>query len=212
MPFGKREAKVEELVFEHFDAVRETLQKLLHVVELYLAGDEAFVPQGREVHRAEGRADDIRRDILLRLFEGAYSPVFREDYHLLVELVDRVANKAESVVDDLVLERPAFPDSLKGEVLELARDSVAAFQSLRHALVALFGDMHTVLEHTAEVSRLEGVVDKIEWDILTKLFEMDLELAQKILLRDTIRAIGSITDRMEDASDRMTLMVVKRRF
>ena len=109
MPFGKREAKVEELLFEHFDAVGKTLETFLKVLELYLDGDEGFVPMGREVHRAEGRADDIRRDIVMHLFEGAYTPVFREDYHVLAELVDKVANKAESVVDDLVIERPGFP-------------------------------------------------------------------------------------------------------
>jgi predicted phosphate transport protein (TIGR00153 family) len=212
MPFGKREAKVEELVFEHFEAVGETLQTFLEVVDLYLKGDPEFVPKGHEVHKAEGRADDIRREIVLHLFEGAYTPVFREDYHVLAELVDRVANRAESVVDDLVLEKPAFPEELKNDIMELAKDSVAAFQNLRKALDALFSDMQNVLDFTGEVSRLEGIVDRIEWEILTKLFEMDMELAEKIIMRDTIRAIGSITDRMEDASDRMTLMVVKRRF
>jgi predicted phosphate transport protein (TIGR00153 family) len=212
MPFGKREAKVEDLIFRHFDAVDETLELFLKVVELYFRNDPDFIAQGKEVHKAEGRADDIRREIVLHLFEGAYTPVFREDYHLLAELVDKVANKAETVIDDLVLEKPPFPAELAEKILELARDSVAAFQSLRKALETLFGDMSNVLEHTAQVSRLEGVVDKLEWDLIRRIFDMDLDLAVKILLRDTVRAIGSITDRMEDASDRIALMVVKRRF
>ncbi|MHC5036875.1 MAG: DUF47 domain-containing protein [Planctomycetota bacterium] len=212
MPFGKREAKVEDLVVRHFDAVEECLGLFLKVVELFLKGDPEFVPAGRKVHRAEGRADDLRREIATHLFEGAYAPVFREDYVVLAELVDGVANKAETVIDDLVLEKPAFPESLHEPILDLARTSVSAFGHLRKALEALYEKMDEVPKLTAEVSRMEGEVDLKEWEILTVIFEMDLDLAQKILLRDTIRAIGSITDRMENAADRMALMVVKRRF
>lgn len=212
MPFGKREAKVEALVFRHFETVGETLKMFLEVMELYLKDDPDFAPKGREVHRTEGRADDLRREIVLHLFEGAYTPVFREDYHVLAELVDKVANKAETVVDDLVLEKPRFPASVCDEVLDLARKAVSAFEPLRRALDALFEDMQQVIQATAEVSELEGVVDKMEWDILEKVFAMDLDAGTKVLLRDTIRAIGSIADRMENAADRMVLMVVKRRF
>ncbi len=212
MPFGKREAKVEKLIFKHFDTVKETLDLFLEVLDLYLEGNPDFVPRGREVHRAEGRADDVRREIVVHLFEGAYTPVFREDYHVLAELVDKVANKAETVIDDLVLEKPPFPKESMGPVRDLARSSVSAFGPLRKALETLYSDMGKVMTFTAEVSTAEGVVDKMEWDILERLFEMDIELAQKVLLRDTIRAIGSIADRMEDAADRMALMVVKRQF
>ncbi|MHC4598855.1 MAG: DUF47 domain-containing protein [Planctomycetota bacterium] len=212
MPFGKREAKVEDLVFRHFEAVQECLDRFLVVVDLFLKGDPEFVPAGRKVHRAEGRADDLRREITRHLYEGAYAPVFREDYQVLAELVDNVANKAESVVDELVLEKPAIPEALHGSVRELAETTVSAFAALRAGMDALYKDMSDVVEHTAEVSRLEGVVDKMEWDILSRLFETDVDLAQKILIRDTLRAIGSIADRMENAADRMALMVVKRQF
>jgi predicted phosphate transport protein (TIGR00153 family) len=199
-------------VFRHFDTVGECLELFLKAVDLFLKGDPEYVPMGREVHRAEGRADDVRREIMLHLFEGAYTPVFREDYHVLAELVDGVANKAETVIDDLVLEKPDFPDELRERVLDLAKHSVSAFQYLRKALEALYENMGEVPKLTEEVSRIEGEIDLKEWEILTSLFEIDIDLAQKILLRDTIRAVGSITDRMENAADRMTLMVVKRRF
>jgi predicted phosphate transport protein (TIGR00153 family) len=212
MPFGKREAKVEDLVFRHFEAVQECLQRFERVVDLFLRGDPAFIPAGREVHESEGQADDLRREITRHLYDGAYAPAFREDYQVLAELVDNVANKAESVVDDLVLEKPAIPDTFHDDVRELVRTTVSAFSALRAGLDALFQDMSEVVKLSGEVSRLEGVVDKMEWDILSRLFELDLDLAQKMLIRDTLRAIGSIADRMENAADRMALMVVKRQF
>jgi predicted phosphate transport protein (TIGR00153 family) len=212
MPFGKREAEVEDLVFQHFDAVGECLALFRASVEQFFSGDEAYTSTCLAVQEAEGRADDLRRKIKRRLFEGAYTPVFREDYVHLADLVDGVANKAETVVDDLLLEKPDFPESLRPGILDLANLSESAFQILRKALEGLYENMDEVPKLTAEVSRMEGEVDKEERAILATLFDMDIDLARKILLRDTIRAIGSITDRMENASDRMAIMVVKRRF
>ncbi|MHC4777218.1 MAG: DUF47 domain-containing protein [Planctomycetota bacterium] len=212
MPFGKREAKVEELVFDHFDKVEESLKLFLETVDLYLKGDPGFALVSNKVHQVEDDADELRRQIAIELYRGAYAPVFREDYQVLAERVDNVANKAETVTGDLVLEKPKIPEALHGEVRKLAETTVSAFGALRHGLVALYEDMKNVAGHAHEVSRLEGEVDEMEWDILSQLFEMDIELAQKIHVRDTIRAIGSIADRMENAADRMALMVVKRQF
>lgn len=212
MPFGRREAKIEDLIIRHFDAVEATLGQFLKAFDLYLKQDPSCVACGREVHDAESEADDLRREILAHLFEGAFVPIFREDYVVLTDLVDGVANKAEAVIDEIILGRPEFPDDLTDALDEMARASVSSFFPLRKAATALLENRGDVLKHTTEVSEIEGRVDKMEWDILSSLFERDLELAQKLILRDTIRLIGAIADRAENAADRLMLMVVKRRF
>lgn len=212
MFFGKREDKVEKLFFKHFDAVEETLTLSLRVIEGFLDGDPDFAPRGKLVHEAEDEADSIRRDIVTHLFEGAFIPVFREDFKKLAELVDNVANKAESVVDEIVLTRPHIPDELQDDMFELAKTTVTGFFELRKALNALYSKRKKVMECVKGVSKIEAEVDKLEWQILEKAFASDLDLAKKLHLRDLVKSIGSIADRMENAGDHMALMVVKRQF
>jgi uncharacterized protein Yka (UPF0111/DUF47 family) len=40
---------------------------------------------------------------------------------------------------------------------------------------------------------------------------MDIDKAEKILLKELIIELGNLTDRAEDVSDRLTLLSVKRR-
>jgi uncharacterized protein len=211
--FGdKRARKVEALMSEHFSLISDVLAELEHMIQDYLESVSRFEDESYTIHTKEHAADLVRRKIEKVMFEGAFIPVYREDYIALAELVDKVANRAEAVADFVTLNHPRIPEFLKDGLLQMAAVTRTAFVALTSGLDCLLKDIGSIGPAVTEVGRLEAEVDKIVWKETRELFDSDLDLSEKILLRQLITALGSITNVIEDVGDRLTLMAVKRRF
>lgn len=166
----------------------------------------------QKVCELESEADKLRRETERGINEGAFLPNFRGDLTELMELVDKIANKAEYVADLFSLQKPKIPEELKGYLLKQLEISLKAFRSLRKAVESLFEDLDKVESYVLEVERFEHEEDMVEKEALKKLFDMEIEKCEKIELKEIMRSIGDIADRAEDASDRILVIVAKRRF
>lgn len=209
--FGpSREKEVEELITKHFSTVRETLTEFAKMVELYLDGDKTFKDSCYIIHNQEHEADKIRREAQLKMYQGAFLPIYREDYIVLLELIDSVANKAESTSDFIILTRPEIPDFLQEGIRALTTASVDTFRPLERMYELFQEDIDKVLEVAHSVEEREQVADKFQWDLTNAVFKSELPLAEKSHLKNLIDHIATISDRIEDVSDRFEIMVVKR--
>jgi len=212
MFFVKKEHEVEDLLFQHFQLVGTTLEQFQKVVEDYLKSEEDFKREAHKVHEFEHEADIVRREIGRKLYQGAFLPIYREDYLALVAMVDEVANQAETAISLIVLTRPKIPTFLQDDIMELAKGSAKTFEPLREALAYLSGDITKVMEVTDRIGKLEQTVDNIEWEATKKVYKSDLPLAEKSELRELINSIAKVSDLTEDAAERLDVMVVKRRY
>ena len=211
MFFAKREHEVEDLMFQHFQLVGKTLEEFQRVVADYLRGEREFKKEAYKVHEFEHEADIVRRGIGRKLYQGAFLPIYREDYLTLIEKVDEIANQAETATSFIVLTRPEVPDFLLDDLKELLRSSVKTFEPMKEALAYLSGDITKVMEVTDRIGKLEQEVDLLEWEAIKKVYKSELPLAEKNILREFINHIASISDLIEDAAERLDVMVVKRR-
>jgi len=75
----------------------------------------------------------------------------------------------------------------------------------------MFDDMNHVTEHTKAIEIKEGEIDRLERDAIKLVFGMDIDLAEKLQLREMIEQLVEISDRAEDLSDRIDIMVVERK-
>jgi len=66
------------------------------------------------------------------------------------------------------------------------------------------------LEHTAKIEHIEGEIDRIERKATKELFKQDLELAHKLQVNNFIRSVVELSDRAEDLSDHIELMVAQK--
>ena len=108
--FGNKEREVERLIAEHIEYVKRSVTVLVELFEAYFQGNKDYRRISKEIHHLEHEADVVRRKIEMKMHEGAFLAMFREDFITLSEAVDKIANKAEAVGDSLVLEHPDFPD------------------------------------------------------------------------------------------------------
>ncbi|ACS32823.1 TIGR00153 family protein [Thermococcus gammatolerans] len=211
--FGGKENDVFKALNDHLEVVHETLKAFRALVESYLAGriNEAEKFE-REVSELETKADKLRRSIEMMLYEGAFLPANRGDYVRLSELVDQVADAAESAAHTIILAKPRVPGELSGEFLALVDSGIDTYEKLMKAVKALNTDVDRAMDLAKQVEDAEEKADEIEYNLKKHVFESEeITTYAKIIWNQIITKIGDIADRAEDASDQVLLMSVKRR-
>ena len=210
---GKAEKETKDLIFQHFDAVKGAIEYLNKMLSTIFDNTEHNAKEcSMNIHKKEHEADILRRKILQIIEKGAFLPTMRGELLSFVEKVDGIADKVESVGDYYVLYSPLITEVEYQKLLNIGRISLEAFNKLVTAYKVLFTNFDETLVYCQEIEKLEEDVDKIEWDLKKALFEKkEEELAMKILKKDFVNSLCDISDRIEDASDILEIMVVKRK-
>jgi len=210
--FWRRQKEIEALVLEHLGHVDATLESFSQSLDAYLReGDlETADERALATHRAEGRADDARRRIEAQLLTGSLLPTSRRDILQIIEQVDRLANAAEEILDYLLLQRVQVPAEIMPEITKIGEQSILAFAEVKLAVTSLFRNVDVALEHTKRIEHLEGEVDHLERLAIKRLFELEIELARKLQISGFIQRLVRLSDRAEDLSDVIELIVAAR--
>jgi predicted phosphate transport protein (TIGR00153 family) len=211
----KKEQEVINLVIKHVGTAEECLKTALETIETYLKGD---IPQAKslaiKVDSIETENDQIRYTIQHKLYSGAYLPMIRGDIYNVVERIDKVCDAAEACCDFFLDQRPEIPEGLKPTFLRVAQESFGIFVPLKEAMVNYLeegGKVEVIREKSKQVGITESNVDKLEWELTREIFTSSLEWGQKVHLRLCLDTIVEISDRAEDAADRLELAVIKSR-
>jgi predicted phosphate transport protein (TIGR00153 family) len=155
----------------------------------------------------ERRGDELIREILRRLNTSFVTPFDREDIHAPAEELD-------DVVDD-VME--------VGYRLELGDRDVAAMPELKHqadllvqmadetvALITRLESMKATEPHLDAVDRLETEGDSVYRRALARLYSGELDASATLYWKDVVDAMEAALDALEDASDVIEGIVLKR--
>lgn len=115
----------------------------------------------------------------------------------------------------ICLSKINFPINYKTDFMELTKSVQNTVSTLKRCIELLSEDLGQALDTAHEVERLEDVVDKIERKILRRLYDDykkgEIDILTHIELKSTVLRIGNIADRAENASDRVPIIVAKRK-
>lgn len=205
MKIWKHEKHVARLFVTHARTVESCLRAAEAGLLAYLEG-AAITPAAESVSRLESDADELTREARDVLYKGAFLPMLREDLYELLATVDDVANAAETAIQFVQRQRPAIPNDLVAVFRELIEASMTTIAPLAESLDTFFkprGKIQSVREHVREVSGGESVADEVENRLTHDVFVSSLTLAEKMHLRDFIQVIVQVSDRAENAADRL---------
>lgn len=163
-----------------------------------------------KMHVSESLADDIRRELELTLYEKALIPESRGDILGLLESTDHVVTKAQSVLYQIETESLEIPEFLKEDISTLMHINADTFCHVMDAIRKLFEDIHSVRDLTREIDKEESASDRLERDIIRRIFSSDLDIGNKILLKELVIEIGEISDLSEVVGDRLNITAAKR--
>jgi len=211
--FYRKEKQVNELILKHLEEVDNCLKTALKAIEEYLSSNiEEAKSLAIKVDQIESETDSVRREIIGKLYSGAYLPSLRSDILHLVEHMDKIADGAEACCDFFLDQRPEIPQEMKSNFLKIMERSISTFVPLKEAIDSFFSDtfdVETIREKTKEVGMIESAVDKEEWDITRDIFKTKLDCGHKLHLKLCLESVVSISDRTEDVADELEIIIIK---
>ncbi|HEX3012833.1 MAG TPA: TIGR00153 family protein [Methanobacterium sp.] len=211
-----KETEVEKLSKLHVELVYQSVYKLIDVMEYYYKHDfDSMDDEVKEITRIEKEADDIRRKMEIEFFKGAFLPFDREDRINLAEQVDSVADAVQSTAYSISLGKITFPESFKEDFTDLVKASCDTVALLRDCIKMLDVDLGAALSKTHDIEEKEDEGDIVERRIISRLYDAyrseEISILKFIELKNIAEKIGNIADRAEDASDRVPIIVAKRK-
>jgi predicted phosphate transport protein (TIGR00153 family) len=211
--FLRKQRSIEKDVFNYLYTWKKCLEYFKGGMEVYLAEGlgEKFDYYVQEVYKTEDRADELRRKVEWEMYSKALIPESRGDILGFLETMDKIPNKAESLLNQIKLQKLEFPKELNQNLERMVALSCEAIQLVYDEATKLFSRNSDIYKLADEIGVKETECDHVEQGTIAKIFEMDIEKADKILLKEFIIELGNLTDRAEDVSDRLTLLSVKRR-
>ena len=211
--FYRKEKQVNELILKHLEEVDECLRTALKAIEEYLSSNiEEAKSLAIKVDQIETETDSVRREIIGKLYSGAYLPSLRSDILHLVEHLDKIADGAEACCDFFLDQRPEIPEEMRQIFLKIMQHSISSFIPLKEAVDSFFTDtfdIETIRERAKEVGEIESAVDKVEWDITRDIFKTELDYGHKIHLKMCLESMVEVSDRVEDAADELEIIIIK---
>ena len=173
-------------------------------------GSESFDRSCHLIDRAESEADDLRLKIERNLYKNELLPDSRGDLLSLLEWCDKIPNRVEAVVNNILLRKIEIPVELKPCIKELLEPIQSSVETLLVAVRLLLKEPSKTKAVVDDVDRLESECDELEYRTIRNIYNLDIDLAHKIQLERLLTDIGSIADRCEDAAHRLEIIAIKR--
>jgi predicted phosphate transport protein (TIGR00153 family) len=220
---GKREKLALEMLAKNSEKVMETVRRTGELMRTFFMGRDLKRAEemGKEISRVETEADAGRREFMSVLHGGAFLPAIRGDLARLAESLDSVADVSEAAMRELLQRkrlmeaissaesRNANVAALWGSIPKLVEATDETVRVMCEAIRALGTDLRVAAEKAKEVDRLEHEVDIIEQGMLVNLYALEeaFDPVSVFQLGEVLRRYENITDRAEDVSDIISILV-----
>jgi len=197
---------------EYLNLAHRTVQFFAEAVEFSLAQglNEHFEVLCRRCHQEESNADDVRRQIELDLFEKSLLPESREDLLGILEQLDRIPGQADAVLIMFLTQRTVLRPCLHPELRELLRVAVETSRLTIEAARDCFGPMSQIREYARLIDNNESLGDRLEQELISRLFAEPISAGEKLLEKEFVVAIGHLCDLCEHSKDQLMIWSVKR--
>jgi len=213
----KKSDKVSTLILEQVKDVEECLilfENFMRAATTEGAKIETLNSLAGGISQAENAADKSLRKMIDTLLNAPYLPSTKEGIISIATSCDKVANKFESVVTSIVVQKFSFPAGFGEEILEILKITREQFALLQESIELLFTRLNVLIKDHEILDRiraLESKVDTIESNIYRRVFEMDVELARKTQIARVIEGICDPSDIIEDIADKIQIMLISRK-
>ena len=213
MMLWKKQKEIENAVEQYLVETENCLDAFVEAMDTYFAEglSENCKRHIDKTHLHESKADDERREIEYAMYERALMPESRGDILGILEALDLVPNKCESVLYQIWYQNMLIPGEYAEQLKALVKVNRESYGLLCQAARNCLHDIEQVLPSVDQVVEKESESDRMERNLIKSVFDAAGDKADKILLKEVILEIGAISDRAENAADRLRIVAVKRR-
>ena len=204
--------EIQKKLHDYLDRLGAMAADLRAAIAAYLDQDaDAFKGLFARINEMEHRLDNLRRDIEEEIYGRSLLPDTRGDILGLLEAIDKIPNRMQSLTRELALQNIRVPEKLYPSLLALADRDALIVEVLIRTVRSFLDRPADVKEGAKEISRHEHEGDVIEQEAVTLTFkDTALPLAHQLQLHRLIERLGSICDIAEDVADRLVIAALKR--
>ena len=205
-----REKKTLEKIKQHTNYAYETVKELYAAVEAFEKCDNAcFLEKQKKVDLIEKKADKLRREIEEDLYSGAFLPISRSRILDFAETVDKVADTAEDASKMLYFLKR---EEVSSELLVLVKEGIGkALDSvnLLSESIDQLENLDVMRSIIRKIRTKEHESDEITYKAYQQIYREDAKSPKVIhLLTKLVEFVADISDKAEDASDALSLIVL----
>lgn len=208
----KRRLDIEKQIDDFLDQVSESGLLFKHGIDDYLKGNMSAVEEKMaHIYDTEHQGDALRRLIEEQLYIQTLIPESRGDVLELLENMDALLDRFKGALYRFDIEQPEIYPEFHEDFRELVNCVVEAVEAMVRSSRSFFKEISAVADHMHKVSYWETESDKISTRLQRAIFKKkELQLSQKLQLRDIVMHVDKIADRAEDVSDKLSIYAIKR--
>ncbi|MHC1576058.1 MAG: TIGR00153 family protein [Methanosarcinaceae archaeon] len=206
----------------HASKGTEAVLKLSEAMDAYFEGDmDRVMVLSEEIDMIEHEADVIKQAVRSQLSSSIMLPVNAEDLLNFLKPQDSIADVTQDVAYWLTLQHHEIQDEIKEGMLDIMSKTVETAKTYEELVGTLSDLLETsfskkeveeALSIVPRVEELEHEVDVIEKRLVRLLFKEQDQLGGTGVyhLTELIFTLGKISDKAENASDRLRTMILRR--
>ena len=207
----KKNKKIFEDIRRYNQVAQEGMEHFKEAIYYVLKNtiDEKFEIMVRRLDQLESAADEVRRQIVYDLYSFGLLPENRKDILTLLESLDKVLSRTQSICYTMLLQKTMIPEIIKGDFKQMVKISAKAYTNSFALLEDYLGKRLHIRESVVKIHSDESICDDIMRAVIEKLFNSDMDRVEVLMVRDLVRELEGITDQCEKVADLVTLSDVK---
>tara|TARA_B100000929_G_scaffold288194_1_gene276196 strand:+ start:776 stop:1456 length:681 start_codon:yes stop_codon:yes gene_type:complete len=170
--------------------------------------------------KLENDADEIKSMLRMQLPSSLFMPMDRRDVLDVLQLQDKIANKAKDIAGLVLGRKMSLPESICSTYIEFLNRCIDAIRQAQVAIneldelvvVGFRGNEVTRVKEMIEVLHtIEGETDKIQIKLRAELYkiEKDLPPVDVMFIYKIIEWTGDLADNAQSTGNRLQLMLAK---
>jgi predicted phosphate transport protein (TIGR00153 family) len=216
--FGsKREKRVLDLIAEHLAMVQRCAKELKNMVDSVEQKNWVLVKSQSEiVSRYESMADDLHREAVIQIAQGAFFAGMREDFLDLIEEVDDIADAAQDAaraIAEAPIESSVLGYLQKGEptIRQLVDRVDRCVTILVESVESLRTNAELAVNESLEVEKAEAAADQMKSELISRLStrRQKMDALTYLQVKEIILKLDEVADAAENCSDLVITIVVK---
>ena len=168
----------------------------------------------------ENDADEIKNLLRMQLPSSLFMPVDRRDVLDVLQLQDKIANKAKDIAGLVLGRKMSLPESICNTYIEFLNRCVDATRQTQNAINELDelvaagfrgNEVTRVKKMIGELHVIEDETDKIQIKLRAELYkiEKDLPPVDVMFIYKIIEWTGDLADNAQSTGNRLQLMLAK---
>ena len=168
----------------------------------------------------ENDADEIKNLLRMQLPSSLFMPMDRRDVLDVLQLQDKIANKAKDIAGLVLGRKMSLPESICNTYIEFLNRCVDATRQTQNAINELDelvaagfrgNEVNRVKKMIEELHVIEDETDKIQIKLRAELYkiEKDLPPVDVMFIYKIIEWTGDLADNAQSTGNRLQLMLAK---